>query len=120
PPPCYNFLHPPTVKGRDALWDDTAAAPVVVGLSIEKREVLTTTLLDAEPDHRYELADDSIWPLLLAIVASGSFIGAIFNGWAVIVGAGLSTIVFGFWFWRGTEPHTLIEGSRAKSHESSA
>src|SRR5205807_3687011 len=52
PPPSYNFLHPPTVKGRNALWDQTPLAPVVIGLSTEKREVLTTTFLDAEPDHR--------------------------------------------------------------------
>src|SRR5205823_692554 len=30
PPPCYNFLHLPTVNGRETLWDAAPNQPVVV------------------------------------------------------------------------------------------
>jgi cytochrome c oxidase subunit I+III len=113
PPPSYNFLYVPTVAGRAGLWDDTKDTPVVVGLSHKTREVLTTTILDARPDHRYELAIDSIWPLFLAIVAGGSFIVAIFTPWGIPVGAALSFIVLILWFWRGNEPKSLVEGIKA-------
>jgi cytochrome c oxidase subunit I+III len=117
PPPSYNFLYLPTVNGRAALWDQTKDTPVVVGLSHKTREVLTTTLLDARPDHKYELAIDSIWPLFLAITAGGSFIAAIFTPWAIPVGAGLSLIVLTLWFWRGNEPKFLTEGIMETPHE---
>src|SRR5205823_688901 len=76
PPPAYNFLYLPAVEGRYPAWEN-ANAPIITGLSTTKREVLTTTIFDAAPEHRYELATDSIWPPALAIVVSGSFIGAI-------------------------------------------
>ncbi len=58
PPPPYNFFHLPTVQGRYPLWTPPdQPRPVVVGLSTEKREVLVTNLLDAEPDHRAELPE---------------------------------------------------------------
>jgi cytochrome c oxidase subunit I+III len=113
PPPTYNFLYVPTVDGRAALWDQTKDTPVIVGLSHDKREVLTTTLLDARPDHRYELAIDSIWPFVLAIITSGCFIAAIFTPWAIPVAAVLAFIVLGLWFWRGNEPKFLVERLKA-------
>jgi cytochrome c oxidase subunit 1 len=109
PPPSYNFLYLPTVRGRYALWErqDT---PLIVGLSMKKREVLTTTVLDAEPDHLYEIATDSIWPLALAFAAGGTFIAGIFTPWAFPMGAVLSLVVLALWFWRGNEPHSIIHG----------
>jgi heme/copper-type cytochrome/quinol oxidase subunit 1 len=112
PPPPYSFIHLPTVRGRDALWDDFGNAPVIVGLRSEVREVLTTSLMDAEPQHTYEIAGDSIWPVVLALTAGGSFIGAIFNPWAIPIGALLSAIALGLWFWRGNEPLSITERAR--------
>jgi cytochrome c oxidase subunit 1 len=109
PPPSYNFLPLPTVEGRYALWSRTEKTPVVVGLSVERREVLTTAIMDAQPEHRYELAGDSIWPLTLAVAVGGSFIGAIFHPWAVPVGMLLAFIVLFLWFWRGFEPRSIRE-----------
>jgi cytochrome c oxidase subunit I len=110
PAPSYNFLYPPTVRGQNPLWEHPEETPVVNGLRSDTREVLCTTILDAIPEHRYELAIDSIWPLLLAVAAGGSFIGAIFNPWAIPIGAGLSLVVLTFWFWRGNEPKSVVEG----------
>ncbi|HEY0549253.1 MAG TPA: cytochrome c oxidase subunit I [Verrucomicrobiae bacterium] len=117
PPPCYSFIHLPTVRGRDALWDDFENAPVIVGLSSDKRELLTTALMDAHPQHKYELAGDSIWPVCLALAAGGSFIGAIFNPWAIPIGAALSGIVLGLWFWRGNTPSFIKQASQPTPDE---
>jgi cytochrome c oxidase subunit I+III len=99
PPPNCNFFTPPTVSSRDPLWDDPPDQPVVVGLRSDKRDVLITTLLDAEPDHRSLFPEPSIWPLLTAVAVSGLFIGSIFTPWAVLVGAAPVFITLTGWFW---------------------
>jgi cytochrome c oxidase subunit I+III len=109
PVPVYNYIHLPTVRGRDALWDEFDKAPVVTGTNNQVREVLTTSLMEAHPQHTYELAGDSIWPLCLALAAGGSFIGAIFTPWSIPIGAALSGLVLGLWFWRGNEPFGITE-----------
>jgi cytochrome c oxidase subunit 1 len=87
PPPTYNFLHPPTVNGRDALWDALPDQPVVVGLRDDIRQTLVTHSLDANPQHKDEDPGPSIWPFLAALAVSGTFVGSIFTPWAVPVGA---------------------------------
>src|SRR5215212_825833 len=42
PPPNYNFLHVPTVAGRNALWDKAEGQPVVTGLRSDIRGTLVT------------------------------------------------------------------------------
>jgi cytochrome c oxidase subunit I+III len=97
PPPDYNYLRPPVVEGRYALWVRTADKPVIVGLSTDAREVLITNF-NAEPDHRFELPGDSIWPLGLAVATGVGFIGAIFTPWAIPLGAVLVLITMTCWF----------------------
>jgi cytochrome c oxidase subunit 1 len=99
PPPPYNFAPCPTVSGRDPLWHEDPYQPVVVGLATDKREVLVTRLLDAEPDHRTESPSSSAWPFLSAVAVSGLFVGSIFTPWAVVIGAVPSFIALVFWFW---------------------
>jgi cytochrome c oxidase subunit 1 len=89
----------PTVSGRDSLWHDGPDQPVVVGLSSEKRQVLVTHVLDAEPDHKTESPESSAWPFLSAIALSGLFIGSIFTPWAVVIGALPTFIAMVAWFW---------------------
>ncbi|HEV3051252.1 MAG TPA: cbb3-type cytochrome c oxidase subunit I, partial [Longimicrobium sp.] len=86
PPPTYNFLHIPVVQGLYALWDRTPDRPVVVGMNPERREVLLTTVLDAEPDARYSHPGPSLAPLLAALAVAVTFIGGIFTPWAFVVG----------------------------------
>jgi len=59
---------------------------VVVGMNTERREVLLTTVLDAEPDARYVHPGGSIAPLLCALGVGVTFIGGIFTPWAFVVG----------------------------------
>jgi cytochrome c oxidase subunit I+III len=116
PPQCYNFLHIPTVRGRDPLWENPEETPVITGLNTFTREVLTTTLLDAAPEHRFELGIDSIWPLALALVVGGCFTALVFHPVALPIGAGLAWIVLSFWFWRGNEPLWLKYGISQTPH----
>jgi cytochrome c oxidase subunit I+III len=114
PPPAYNFYLPPSVAGGEPLWHAPQEKSVVVGLSTEKREVLNTTIIDAVPEHRYELATDSIWPLLLAIVVGLTMTFVIFTAWAIPAGMFLSLIVLYAWFWRGNEPRFITETAKPR------
>jgi cytochrome c oxidase subunit I len=98
PPPAYNFAHIPVCTDRDPLWHDLDP-PVVTGLRVDRRELLVTTLVDAEPDMRESSPQTSIWPLVAALVTSVTLLASIFTPWAVVwgllpVGAALTV-----WFW---------------------
>jgi cytochrome c oxidase subunit I+III len=99
PPPEFNFALPPVVTGRSPLWEAGEEWPVVTGLKLDQREVLITSVLDAEPDHRAEFPEPSIWPFLAAIAVGLTFIGSIFTPWAVVVGSVPVAITLIGWFW---------------------
>lgn len=104
PPRPYNFPRLPTVAGRDALWDQKPDTPVIIGLSTEKREALSTTIMDAQPEHKHELKADSIWPFLLAVVTFGTLLGVIFHPVALPIGLAVAFPILFLWFWRGSDP----------------
>jgi heme/copper-type cytochrome/quinol oxidase subunit 1 len=99
PPPAYNYVDLPTVSGRHPLWERAPDQPVVTGLRTDLRDVLITTALDAEPDHRHHLDGPTYWPVCLAISATIALIGAIFTPWAIVVGGVLCLVALGGWFW---------------------
>jgi cytochrome c oxidase subunit I+III len=105
PPPPYNFLHMPTISGREPLWECNAEQPIVTGLRHNIREVLVTNVLDAEPDHRTRLPGPSIWPFFTALVVSGLFVGSIFTPWAVPVGSIPITGALIGWLWPSEKDH---------------
>jgi cytochrome c oxidase subunit I len=116
PPPAYNYLYPPTVNGRDALWDALPDQPVVVGLRDDIRETLVTHSLDTEPQHKDEDPGPSIWPLLASLTISATFVGSIFTPWAIPVGAPPVIITLIGWLWpRGHSP-TPMRGRESWSH----
>jgi heme/copper-type cytochrome/quinol oxidase subunit 1 len=106
PPPNSNFLDPPTVAGREPLWDNPPNQPVVVGLREDARDVLVTHVLDAEPDHRLVFPKPSIWPFLAAIATTILFIWSIFTPWGVVYGAVPLFVTLVGWFW----PKSADEG----------
>jgi cytochrome c oxidase subunit I len=112
PPAPYNFLDLPTVNGREALWDAASDQPVVVGLHEDVREVLTTRLMDAEPEGRDEFPEPTIWPFVAAIVTTALFIGSIFRPVAVSIGAIPLAIALIGWFWPTRE-----ESSRRRKRD---
>jgi cytochrome c oxidase subunit 1 len=108
PPPTYNFAEIPVVESRTPLWSSTEL-PVATGLSTNRREVLVTTAIDAEPDNRHEHPSESIWPLAMAVAIAVTFIGAVFTPWAYVVGFALAAIAFAGWAWpRGVKPEDLF------------
>jgi cytochrome c oxidase subunit I+III len=99
PPPYSNFLRPPTVAGREPLWDNPIDQPVIVGLRDDVRDVLVTHVLDAEPDHRVAFPEPSCWPFLTAVATTALFIWSIFNPWAVVYGSVPVFVAMVGWFW---------------------
>jgi cytochrome c oxidase subunit 1 len=99
PPPPYNFLFPPTVNGREALWTALANQPVVVGLRTDIREGLVTHSLDSQPQYKEEMAGASIWPFIASVVVSAVFVGSIFTAWAIPIGAPPTIIALIGWLW---------------------
>jgi cytochrome c oxidase subunit I+III len=106
PPPASNFLRPPTVGGREPLWENPPDQPVIVGLRADVRDVLVTHVLDAEPDHRLEFPGPSIWPFLTAIATTVMFVWSIFTPWGVVYGSLPMFVTMVGWFW----PASAAEG----------
>jgi cytochrome c oxidase subunit I+III len=104
PPPSYNFAHVPVVEGREPLWDSPDGLPALSGLHLEKRELLLTTLVDAEPESRESSPTPSIWPFISAIAVAVLFIGSIFTPWAVVWGSIPVAIALIGWFWPKRSP----------------
>ena len=98
PPPNYNFHNIPVVQGRYPIWQATADAPIVRGLSTTKRETLVTSVLDAQPELRFDIPGPSIWPVMVALATAVTFIVGIFTPWAFAVGAILAGITLTCWF----------------------
>ena len=74
-PPHYNFKAIPVVEGRDAMWKRSDPMPVVAGVPNDKHEVLSTTILDAIPEHLTNTPGSSPFPFLLAMVTLGRNVG---------------------------------------------
>lgn len=104
PPPSYNFLHLPTVNGREPLWDAAPNQPVVTGLHDDAREFVTTRVLDAEPEGRDEFPGPTIWPFLAALATTALFIASIFTPWGVTLGSIPLAITLIGWFWPKHQP----------------
>lgn len=105
PPPFYNYQYIRTVNGQNAVWDEEPDTPIVSGLHIHYREMLATTIHDAKPEHRYQVPGPSYVPLLLAIVTAATFIGFMFDPWAIPIGAFFSFLVLFAWFWSNSLEH---------------
>jgi cytochrome c oxidase subunit I+III len=99
PPPACNFEALPVVAGRDPLWEPAAQQAQVSGLSVESREVLMTTVLDAKPETREAFPEPSIWPFAGAAATTVLFVGSIFTPWAIVWGAVPVGIALTAWFW---------------------
>ncbi len=99
PPQDFNFAYLPGATDRYPLWVEPSKRAVVKGLRSDRREALVTTLMDAEPHHRYVLPGSSIWPFITAVCFSVTFAASIFNPWYVVYGSIISGIPLIGWFW---------------------
>jgi cytochrome c oxidase subunit 1 len=115
PPDPWNFTRVPAVDSRTPLWaaSERGDRPVVTGLRTDRREYLCTTALDAVPDSRHELPEESYWPLAMAIAVGVTFIGAVWRFYMYGVGFALGVIAFAGWAWpRGTKPEDVVRSER--------
>ena len=71
------------------------------------REILVTSVLDAEPDSRMRLPEPTIWPLVAALATGTTFITLIFTPWGFPVGVVLITVAFIGWAWPTRKEHEL-------------
>ncbi|MBV8426561.1 MAG: cytochrome ubiquinol oxidase subunit I, partial [Hyphomicrobiales bacterium] len=103
PPPSYNFERIPVVSSSDPLWETPKTLPVATGLRTDRRELLLTSLSEANPQARESSPRDSIWPFLAAIATTVMLISSIFSAWAVVWGSVPIAVTLIAWFWpRGT------------------
>jgi cytochrome c oxidase subunit I+III len=107
PPASYSFAYIPVVEGRSALWERSPEQPVVTGLRTDMREVLVTTLLDAEPDHRHRQPQPTVWPLLAALATGLFFIVLVYTPWGFVIGAVALGLALTGWAWPSQEEHQL-------------
>jgi cytochrome c oxidase subunit I+III len=98
PPPSYNFAHIPLVTGDHPLWEHEQP-PVLRGLKVDRRELVLTSVLDAQPDVREPSVASSIWPLWAAIAVGAMFLASIFSPWAVVIGSVPIAVALVGWFW---------------------
>jgi cytochrome c oxidase subunit I len=103
PPPSYNFLRLPIVRGSNPLWEETESLTVGGGLSVDRREFIVSSVVEARPEARETSPGDSIWPFWTAIASSVMLIWSIFSPWAVVWGSIPVAIALVGWFWpKGT------------------
>jgi cytochrome c oxidase subunit 1 len=114
PPPPYNFANLPVVESRAPLWERSVPVPAVTGLATDQREVLVTTLLDAEPDHRHRHPPDTIWPFITALATAFLFITLVYTPWGAVAGTVAVFLAMLGWAWpRGADPDAQRAERRA-------
>lgn len=106
PPPAFNFVVIPGVASRHPLWEDRLdeggrRSSLREGMLLgEGRETLATTVLDGEPDAILKMPEDSLAPLLSAIVLSELFAGALLNLWWPTTAAAVAVLLVTVaWLW---------------------
>ena len=99
------------VYGRYPRWTPPAGPTDTTGLRDDLREVVITTMLDAEPTTRHLLDGPTIIPLLTALAVGVGVISGIFTPWGFVVGAVLVLPCMVAWFWpKGDPARELAEG----------
>ncbi|KAA0687970.1 cytochrome c oxidase subunit I [Neorhizobium sp. P12A] len=103
PPPPYNFSRLPVVSSLAPLSEKSEALPVASGLSVDRRELIVSSVVEALPEARESSPDNSIWPLWSALATTVLLIWSIFTPWAVVWGSIPVSIALIGWFWpKGT------------------
>ncbi|MGZ2488089.1 cytochrome c oxidase subunit I [Rhizobium pisi] len=99
PPPSYNFLRLPVVGNLEPLSDNPESLAVAAGLSIDRRELIVSSLVEALPEARESSPRNSIWPFWSALATTAMLIWSIFTPWAVVWGSIPVAIALVGWFW---------------------
>jgi cytochrome c oxidase subunit I+III len=104
PPPPWNFTRVPAVEDRTPLWSQDEPG-WLRGLRSDKREMLLTSIADAQPRARWACPDPSIWPFFSALALTVQFIWTIFDPWGWVWPSIAIAIAMTIWFWpKKSEP----------------
>lgn len=99
PPENYNFVRLPAISDRYPLWAAPEERPEVTGMRTDRREVLITAAVDAEPQYRHILPSSSIWPFLTAVGITIGLAGSVIAFSWYYVALVLGGIGLIGWFW---------------------
>ncbi|WP_027686944.1 cytochrome c oxidase subunit I [Rhizobium leguminosarum] len=103
PPPPYNFAQLPVVGSLEPLSNKSETLAVASGLSVDRRELIVSSVVEALPEARESSPGNSIWPLWSALATTALLIWSIFTPWAVVWGSIPVSIALIGWFWpKGT------------------
>ena len=104
PPPSYNFRHIPVVRSLQPVTANIDDLPVASGLSVTRRELLVTSVVQATPEARESSPRNSVWPLWAAIATTIMLISSIYSPWAVVWGMIPMAVALTGWFWPAGTP----------------
>jgi cytochrome c oxidase subunit I+III len=104
PPPSFNFARIPVVRSADPLWQDPDVLPVAGGLRADRRELIVSTVAEAQPQAREASPRNSIWPLWAALATTGMLVWSIFSPWAAVWGSIPIAVTLIGWFWPKGDP----------------
>ncbi len=107
PPAACSFPDTPVVTSRDGLWAEGDERLVVTGLRTDFRDVLITSIHDAEPESIHQMPTDSIWPFMLAIAVGIAFIAAVYTPWGIIPGTIIALPFALAWAWPARREETV-------------
>ncbi len=99
PPRPYNFALLPTVTSGAPMWTPPEDRGVVTGMRPDRREVLVTTLTEAQPTQRMVLPGPTPWPFLAAFGFTIGLYGSVFAFSWHYIAAALGMIGLIGWFW---------------------
>ncbi len=104
PPADYNFAVQPVIASRHPLWEDrihegTGRSEVRRGPILDKgKQMLVTSMLDAEPLLVAKMPQDSLWPFFLTLAMTG-FFAAMLGHWGYTAGIMAVTMLLCAFFW---------------------
>jgi cytochrome c oxidase subunit I+III len=100
PPQPYNFARLPVVQSRYPLWDAPAAVDdYEFKESLDRRETLGTSVLDAEPEMRVFLSGNNLVPFMAAVATTLALIGIMFDFYSVTIFSAVVLLLLGLWHW---------------------
>jgi cytochrome c oxidase subunit I+III len=118
PPSGYNFRRVPFVSTLDPLWEQERIdqptrgheelADVLVDIEHPRRELLLTSIFDAEPERVVTLPSHSLWPLWLALSMALLLVSALIDQVpGIVIGAVLIVASLIGWSWSREDGVTL-------------
>ena len=119
PPPVYNFAVQPVVGSRHPLWEDrldegSGRSELDRGPILDRgKEMLVTSMLDAEPVLVAKVPEDSLWPFVATLAMTG-FFTALLGRWeyaAGVMAVGMLLCAF-LWNW----PRARLEQIAGSGH----